>query len=612
MAPSESTDIGYFREAGRILGYARQVWRMIDRRDRIALATALALMAAISLCNTAFPLLQGRLLDGIQAALGRQETGDQILRLAAIFLAWIAGVFLAREAIQVVRSYIVERTCTRIEKTMSVNVFSHLIKLDLARLTQDKIGAMQGRLTRDVVGFVRFVRLAFLDFLPPLLTGAMALAAAFAMQPLVALAMAGVIPLSLYLTIWQLASQKGIRLKLIASREEMDGTVVEQLSGLDYVRAANTHAHEVERVERVAENRRGMEVRHHFQMSLFTAAKALNQGFFHILLLALSAYLAIQGTMTFGDVLTFSFLFGNLMAPLNEVHRGLDEGHECSLAVADLLSMLGEPLDESFAPANPREPATVAGQPLVDIADLVVEYATPKGALRALDGVSTVVQHGETVGLAGPSGCGKSTWLKSILRLVPPTSGRIMLGGVPIADVSRESIGRLVGYVSQSPFIFAGTIADNIRYGVGAVPDDAVVDAARKACIHDEIVELLGGYGAEVRERGRNLSAGQQQRLALARVFLKNPPVLILDEGTSALDNISERHIQEAIEKARTRHTVILVAHRLSTLRHADRIYVFKAGRVAEVGSFDELHGNGGVFAELVHSATGSSESLGV
>ena len=466
------------------------------------------------------------------------------------FLALIAGAYVLREVLNVIRRYLVENSCTHIEKSMTVLVVSHLMKMDLTTLTEDKVGALQGRISRSVVGFVRFIRLAFLDFFPPLLTGIFAICASLTKQPLLALAMAGVIPASLYLTMRQLNSQKGIRLKLIRSREEMDGTVVEQLGGLDYVRAANTHDYEVQRVAQAAERRREMEIWHHFQMSLFGCSKALNEGFFHILVLAMAVYLAVSGTISLGDVLIFSMLFSNVMAPLNEVHRGLDEGHECSLLVADLLRLLDEPPDRSFSPATVREVRAVPGKPLIEVSDLVVEYPSINGRRRALSGVSIRVNHGETIGLAGPSGCGKTTWLRVLLRLTHPTAGTVLLGGVPLESVSREAIGRIIGYVGQSPFVFAGTVAENIRYGNANVTDEAMYEAARRACIHEEILEMPAGYQAAVKERGQNLSGGQRQRLALARVFLKDPPLLILDEGTSALDTISERHVQRAIDMA--------------------------------------------------------------
>src|SRR5439155_312235 len=163
--------------------------------------------------------------------------------------------------------------------------------------------------------------------------------------------------------------------------------------------------------------------------------------------------------------------------------------------------------------------------------------------------------------------------------------------------------GQLMGYVGQSPFIFAGTIAENIAYGNGHVSRDDIRRAARLAHLHDEIMMMPGEYDAVVNERGQNLSGGQRQRLALARILLKQPPILILDEATSALDNISERHVQRALGLSHTERTTILVAHRLSTLRDADRILVFDAGRIVEIGTFDELLQRGGVFTELVRSA---------
>jgi ATP-binding cassette subfamily B protein len=299
-----------------------------------------------------------------------------------------------------------------------------------------------------------------------------------------------------------------------------------------------------------------------------------------------------------------SLLFLNVMTPLAEVHRVLDEAHESSLHTDQLLELLEEPVDASFASDAVGEPHLVAGRPVFVLEDLSAEYRTEAGQhRRALCGVSLSVRHGETLGVAGRSGAGKTTLLRVLLRLTHPAGGRAWLGGVPLEHVSRAALGRLVGYVGQSPFVFAGTVADNIAYGSEAVSPDALERAARMACLHEEILAMPGGYRAPVAERGQNLSGGQKQRIALARVFLQNPPILILDEGTSALDTVSERRVRQAIETARQDRTVILVAHRLSTLRHASRVVVFEAGRIAEVGAYEELVRRGGAFSELVRCA---------
>ena len=603
---------GIGAEVRLILKRARQVWRLVPWRHKLALGGAAAVMAVTSLCNTAMPLLLGRLVDYVKQGIEEGLSHQTLYYLAARILALIGLLYLLREGFNVLRRYLVENTCTRLNRDMSVRLVSHLMKVDLATLTQEKIGALQGRIFRSVDGFIRFLRLNFLDFFPALATGLFALAAALAKQPELGLVMLGVIPMAVFLTVRQLISQKGVRLRLMRSCEEIDGAVTEQLGGIEYVRAAHTHRLEIRRLARATERRRAKEIRHHFEMSLFGCAKALNEGFFHVVVLGLAIYFYINGRIHFGDVLTFSILFLNVMSPLSEIHRVLDEGHEASLRVGDLLEMLAEPVDRSFGAAVKRPLILVPGEPAVVIEGLCVEYPTAHGRpFRALDGVTLTIRHGETIGVAGRSGCGKSTWLKVLLRLVHPSGGRVLLGGVPLEEVAREDIGRLIGYLGQSPFVFSGTIAKNIAYGNGGVGADAVHRAAEMAHLHDEILLMPGGYRAAVAERGQNLSGGQRQRLAIARILVKQPPILILDEATSALDNIGERHVQRSLGVVDTDRTTILVAHRLSTLRDADRIFVFDDGRIVEVGAYDELVGRGGLFTELVMSAENGVGEIG-
>jgi ATP-binding cassette subfamily B protein len=288
---------------------------------------------------------------------------------------------------------------------------------------------------------------------------------------------------------------------------------------------------------------------------------------------------------------------------LSEIHRVLDEGHESSLRVADLLGILDQPLDRSFATVS-RAPTLDLAAPMIEVENLQADYQiTDNRRMRVLNEVSLKVQPGETIGVAGCSGSGKSTWVKILLRLLHPGGGTVRVGGVPLEQMSRSDIADLFGYVGQAPFIFSGTVADNICYGNEGATLAQVEAAAREAGIHDEIMDMADGYQTRLAERGQNLSGGQRQRLALARVFLKNPPILILDEATSALDSINERHVQAAIDAARADRTVILVAHRLSTLISADRIVVFEEGRVAEVGTYAGLIERNGVFASLVRHA---------
>ncbi len=604
MKSETDQTLGLWAELRLILKRAGQVWRLVPRRQKLSLCSSAVLMAVTSGCATAIALLLGRLVEGVKVGFDRGWDRSEQIHVAGISLALLAGTYLLREGLHILRRLFAENACTAVERDMTVRLIDHLMKVDLATLNEEKIGTLHGRIQRSVVGFVRFLRLGVLEFLPALTTGAIALAATVSKQPILGLVMLGVAPFSIYLTVRQLVTQKGVRIGLNQSREVMDGTVVELLHGLDFVRAGNTQGLELKRVAEAADQRRRKEARHHFEMTLYGCAKALNEAFFAILVLCLAVHLCLQGRIDCGDIVTFFFLFLNVMTPLAEVHRVLDDGHECSIQVGILMDLLAEPVDRSFAPAEHQEPRLDDGQPVLTVEDLHLAFTTSTGRQRsALNGVNLVVRHGETVGIAGRSGSGKTTWLKALLRLAHPTRGRVLIGDVPLESVSREAIGRLIGYVGQQPFIVAGTVAENIAYGCEAVTDEELRWAATRACIHEEIEAMPYGYQSRVTERGTNLSGGQRQRLALARVFLKNPPILVLDEGTSALDNISERVVQQAIEAARADRTVILVAHRLSTLRGADRIVVFDQGRIAEQGTFAELLRSGGVFAAMARHA---------
>jgi ATP-binding cassette subfamily B protein len=589
--------LSWVRKEVRLIGRrGRTTWKLVPARHKWALAIAAILMGLTSTASTIIPLLLGRLvarLQGIAEAVRSGGPAESMLWVALTFLGFIGGIYLVRELIHVLRRFLVENTCTSINRDMTVRTLKHVLKADLQNFTHEKVGALHTRVCRSVDGFVRFLRLSFLDFFPVILTGLFALIVTLWKAPLLGLVMIGVIPTSVVLTLWQLISQKNVRLRLMRTRETMDGTMVEQLGGLDYVRAANTIEDEVERVAKSAEKLRSREIKHHFQMSLFGCAKALNEGFFHILVLAIGVYMAVHGQIHFHEIFTNSMLFLNVMAPLSEA----------SLRVGDLVEILKTPIDQSFRTPEHLEPDFKA-EPLIQVENLEVEYDTADGQTkRALEGVSFAINRGERIGIAGKSGGGKSTWLKVLLRLTHPLGGRITFGGVPLERVSRESIAELVGYVGQQPFVFEGTVAENIAYGVPGATRQKIRRAAELACIHDEIMAMPGGYDAPVAERGANLSGGQKQRLAIARLFLKDPPVMILDEATSALDTISERAVQKAISETQPDRTVIIVAHRLSTLLDTDRVLVFDQGRIVESGPFNDLVQQGGIFTELLMSA---------
>ena len=594
---------GLRKELQLLVRRGKQVWSLVPWEHRGMLCVAGVLMAVTSGASTAVALLLGSLVDQIKGGVETEQRAA-LYRGTLAILGSLAVIYVVRELLHVLRRALVESSCTRINRDMQLRLVGHTLRVDLVSLGAEKVGALHGRIFRSVDGLVRFVRLMFLDCLPAFFTGLFAIGITLSKQPLLGIVMLGVIPFSVYLTLRQLKSQKGVRLQLMRDCENMDGMVIEQLNGAEYIRVADTYPLEIRRLQRCADQRRGREVRHHFQMSLYGCAKALNEGFFHIAVLGLASYFAINGKISFGDVLTFSVLYLNVMAPLNEVHRIIDEGHEACLRVGDLVQLLVEPMDVSFKSATTSAVSLSIGQPIIRAENLLVSYLTPEGKLKqALDNVSLTIRHGETIGIAGRSGSGKSTWVKVLLRLLHPDQGKVEMAGRPLDAIDRRSLAGLVGYVGQTPFVFSGTIAENIAYGNGNVTPEEIQRAAALANLHEEILDMPGGYSAVITERGQNLSGGQRQRLALARILLKRPPLLILDEATSALDNISERHLQRSLGITNADRTTILIAHRLTTLKDCDRILVFDDGKIVQTGTYDELVEADGVFAELVRSA---------
>lgn len=595
-------DRSFFGDVGSVWQSRKQIWRLISRRDKLGFISGVLIMALVAAVETGIAILIGWFFNRVSAFAGRPASEWRNVVISSLTV--LAVAYIIKESLNLLRRWIVTRTTTGIERNMTVRLVGHLLKVDLGALARERIGALHGRISRSVEGFVKFLRVSFSDFVPAVLTAAFALGAAIQQEWRVGLVMLCVVPISILITAWQISSQKGIRASLQQSKEGLDGTVVEQLGGLEYIRAANTYPLEVARVETAATSRQDREAGHGIAMAKFDWMKAVNEGLFHVAIIGYAVLLAAQGSISFGIVITFSVLFINVMRPLKEVHRILDETYDSSIQVSILLNMLNQPLDKSYGVVTLRAPKLDGSIPLLECSNLVVEYSTPDGgARRILNGLTLEIRQGQTIGVAGKSGSGKSTWLRCVLRLIHPTSGEVLVGGVPIGVLSREDIGKSIGYVSQVPFVFAGTVAENIAYGCGTNDPERIHDAARQAHIHDEILAMSNGYDTHLTERGGNISGGQRQRIALARMFLKNPPVLILDEGTSALDNISERQVRAAIDHARQSHTVIMVAHRLTTLNQTDRIFVFDQGMVAEQGPFDDLVARDGVFAELVRSA---------
>lgn len=324
----------------------------------------------------------------------------------------------------------------------------------------------------------------------------------------------------------------------------------------------------------------------------FHALNSLLQGFLYISAMVSGAYFLSKGKITPVEFAMYFIYIGIFINPI-EILINFTESFQRGFSGFKRFIEVIETIPEVYESKGAR----VLQENNLDIAFEDVSFSYIEG-IPVLSGVSFAVKSGKTAALVGPSGGGKSTICSLLPRFYDVTSGKITINGMPVTDFTLKSLRQNIGIVQQDVYIFGGTVKDNIGYGKHGASEEEIVEAAKSANIHDFITELPNGYDTYVGERGALLSGGQKQRISIARVFLKDPKILILDEATSSLDNESEKHIQSALDKLSKGRTTIVIAHRLSTVRGADEIFVVDDGAIKESGSHKKLLKHGGLYAK--------------
>jgi ATP-binding cassette subfamily B protein len=318
---------------------------------------------------------------------------------------------------------------------------------------------------------------------------------------------------------------------------------------------------------------------------------------------------ALDGTLEVGVFSVLVYMTQRLLWPLTRLGETFDLYQRAMASTRRILDLLA--VEPTIVDGTRALPSSLRGEVRFDGVRFRYGPEVGRGPARhVLDGFDLVVPAGETHAIVGSTGAGKSTVVKLLLRLYDAQAGRVTLDGVRIDAVPLIELRRAVGYVGQDVFLFQGTVRENLAYGRPDAGDAELERAARLAEAHEFICELPQGYDTVVGERGQKLSGGQRQRLSIARAILKDPPVLVLDEATSAVDNETEAAIQRSLELVGRDRTVVVIAHRLSTVRHADRIHVLEAGRVVESGTHDELVAAPGLYAALWRIQTGEVHAL--
>ena len=579
-----------------LLNVLKKIYRLLDKKQKIRFIIIIMIMIISAALAQLTPKAIGWLTDDILSK-------DTISFEKVIpFLVFILVVNVVNEVIKIIRRVLVEDTATRTEKKARGMVIRSLLMAPLSYFRKNMTGNIHGRLNRCLDGTIKLEKLLFMDFAPAIFNSIAAIITIFITLPVtLALPMMLVIPIGVFIVLKQIKSQKGIRVELLNSKSEMDGTIVELINGIEVIRICDSLDFETNRFENKSEFLRAKEMKHHKAMALYDCFKFINQAVFTVLVIGISTYLATKNVISVGSVLTAYLCFNQLLKPLEELHRIFDEVSECTVLATDFFKMTEIKNDFSYLPINSKEENKVTDE-MINIENVTFSYPESEDKV-ILDNFSIDIEKGTYLGIAGPSGCGKSSLIKSICKL-EKANGTIIVDNENLNNLSRKDISKMIALVPQSPFLIAGPIYENITYGIDReVSQEEVEEASKRAYIFDYINGLPDKFDTVVSEGGNNLSGGQRQRIAIARIFLRKPKILILDEATSALDNTSEKHIQEEIEKMKSENntTIIAIAHRLTTLKNCDRIIVLNKGHIEEDGKFDELIDKGGMFSDMYY-----------
>ncbi|GGV80077.1 HlyB/MsbA family ABC transporter [Streptomyces griseoloalbus] len=562
--------------------------RRAARHARRPLLTATLLQGAGTLTH----LVQAALLALALARLARGDTGGLPWLLAAVL-----AVVAARAALTTWQRRTATRAGARVRVALRDELVAHLGRLGPAHLTTARAGAVRTTLVDGVEGVDAYVSRYLPQLLITLTVPPLVLAALAAVEPA---ALLGLVPALLL----ALAGPRAWD-RLLAERgkehwdtyEGLGADYLEALQGMPALRAAGAVGRTRERLERRSAALHRATVAK-LRVSLVDTGLtdlAIQGGTAAAALLA--CWSAVTGSTTATGTYLVLLLASECFRPVRDLAREWHAGY-LGVSAADGIAALRTA--EPAVPDTATAPAHWAGPPEIRFQDVAFTYdgaGTP-----ALHGVTFTAEAGRTTAIVGPSGAGKSTLLALLLRHHDPREGGITLDGRPTTAYALDSLRQGIAVVSQETYLFHATVADNLRLARPDATDDELVRAARTAGIHDEIAALPDGYATVVGERGATLSGGQRQRLALARALLADTPVLVLDEATSAVDERREAGIVRELLKAAGGRTVLVVAHRLAAVRHADRIVVLDAGRVDAVGDHAALVEAGGVYARLVEA----------
>ena len=577
-----------------------QLWvRYRQYRARVVLAFVLSTVRKVM--DVMPELLIGAAIDVVvrgsdsfvAALLGVSDRYDQILWLAVIN----AVVWVLESTFDYLSALTWRNLAQQVEHDLRLETYGHVQALDMAWHESRSTGSTLAVVNDDVNQLERFLDVG-VDRLWTLALNVVLVGAVFAASSWTRTVLAFLpIPVIVVGSLWfqrRLEPRYAVVRSAVA---RISGLVSGNLGGMATIKSFTAEDRELERVREASDAYRLANADAIRASAAFVPLirMAILAGFTTTLLMG--GWMALDGTLEVGLYSVLVFMTQRLLWPLTSVGEVLDLYQRAMASVRRILGLLDE---RPVTVQGGRSLPGVSGH--LELVDVRAGYADGPDVLH---GVSMDVPAGQVHAVVGATGAGKSTLLRLLLRFTDPRSGRVLLDGTDLRELTWESLRGRIGYVAQDVFLFEGSIADNIAYGRPGASREAIVRAAEQSESAEFIASMPHGYDTHVGERGVTLSGGQRQRLALARAILRDPAVLILDEATSAVDNETEAAIQRSLAEVSQGRTTVMVAHRLSTVRHADRIWVLAGGRVVDAGTHDELIGRPGPYADLWAVQTG-------
>lgn len=540
----------------------------------------------VAILELAFPLAVQWFIDDLLMG------DDWNLILTVGFLLLL--VYIISTLLQYVVTYFGHKLGVNIETDMRNELFHHVQKQSFRFFDNTKTGHMMSRITTDLFDLGELAHHGPEDFFIAIMTFVGAFAIMFTINPVLALIVLIALPILIFLISFGNMRMNRAWKRMYEDIADVNARIEDAVSGVRVVQAFTNEQFEMERFNENNKKFRRAKLTAYKVMALVHSNIYLLMRLMTLLVLVFGAWLTFNNRLSYGELVSFILLMNVLSNPINKITALLEMYPKGMAGFKRFTEMLDVDPDVQDWP-DAIEVDTLKG----DIEFKNVTFSYEENKEPVLKNINLQINSGETVALVGPSGAGKTTISSLIPRFYDVDDGSIFIDGIDIRDMTKQSLRKNIGVVQQDVFLFTGTLKENIAYGNLEATDEEIYEAARRAHMEEFINELPDGYDTQVGERGLKLSGGQKQRIAIARMFLKNPPILILDEATSALDTETEMIIQESLNELAKDRTTIVIAHRLATIKNADRILVVTKNGIEEEGTHAELLAQNGIFARL-------------